>query len=160
MMRCAARLPLVAAPPGLILKRLDTAKVSMSRTMINFVLDAFLLAVSVSLLFSAAVLRFVFPAPSAAAGWTLWGSDYDAWANLNFVLVAIIGLALLLHITLHWSWVSGVVVTRIVGRQARDAKSAGASQTVWGVAMLILIVNLLGALVGMAYLMIERPPGS
>jgi hypothetical protein len=30
-------------------------------------------------------------------------------------------------------------------------------QTVWGVALLIVIVNLLGALVGLAYLMIQAP---
>jgi hypothetical protein len=127
--------------------------------MVNFVLDACLLTITLSLLFTAAVLRLVFPAPSATAGWKLWGYDYDAWANLQFVLVAIIGLAVLAHLMLHWSWVTGVVVTRLLGRPAREVK-AGASQTVWGVAMLIVIVNLLGALVGVAYLTIQAPPGS
>ncbi len=91
----------------------------MSRTMVNFVVDAFLLSITVSLLFITAVLRFVFPPPTAAAGWTLWGTGYDAWANAQFVLVSMIGLAILLHIMLHWSWVMGVVVTRLLGRPAR-----------------------------------------
>jgi hypothetical protein len=132
----------------------------MSRTIVNFVLDAFLLLACVSLLFTAAVLRFVFPAPSLARGWRLWGSDYDAWSNLQFALVSVIGLAVLLHVTLHWSWVTGVVVTRLLGRPARQAKADTGTHTLWGVAMLIVVVNLLGTLVAMASLMIQRPGGS
>lgn len=130
----------------------------MSRTMLNFLVDAFLLSITVCLLFVTAVLRFVFPPAAAADGWTLWGTNYDAWANAQFVLVSIIGLAILLHIMLHWSWVMGVVVTRVLGRPAREAKE-GSTQTLWGVALLILIVNLIGLLVGVAYLMIEAPSG-
>ncbi|MGD9723383.1 MAG: hypothetical protein AB7O59_19025 [Pirellulales bacterium] len=132
----------------------------MSRTMINFFLDLFLLLITVSLLFTSAVLRVVFPAASAAAGWTLWGYDYDAWDNLQFALISIIGLAVLLHVMMHWSWVTGVVVTRVLGRPAREAKQDTGIQTVWGVAMLIVIVNLVGALVGLAYVTIQAPPGS
>jgi hypothetical protein len=128
--------------------------------MINFVLDAFLLVVCVSLLFASAVLRVVFPTPSAAQGWTVWGGDYDTWANLEFTLVSIIGLAVLLHVTLHWSWVSGVIITRVLRRPAREAKTDTGAQTLWGVAMLIVIVNLLGVLVGVAYLTAQAPPGS
>lgn len=129
----------------------------MSRTMFNFVLDAVLLVMSVSLLFTAAVLRVVFPAPSVAAGWTLWGANYDAWANLQFGLVSIMGLSILLHVMMHWSWVVGVLITRVLGRPAKEAKADSGMQTVWGVALLIVIVNLLGALVGLAYLMIQAP---
>jgi hypothetical protein len=129
----------------------------MSKTMFNFVLDCVLLVMSVSLLFTSAVLRVVFPPPSAAAGWTLWGGDHDAWSNAQFVLVSIIGLAILLHVMMHWSWVVGVLVTRVLGRPAKEAKPEGGMETVWGVALLIVIVNLLGALVGLAYVMIQPP---
>lgn len=129
----------------------------MSRTMINLLLDTCLMLFTVSLLFTAAVLRVVFPAASAADGWTLWGGDYDAWASVQFVLVSIIGLAVLLHVMLHWSWVTGVIVTRVMGRPARDAKTDTGTKTLWGVAMLIVILNIVGALVGLAYLMIDAP---
>ncbi len=132
----------------------------MSRTMINFVLDLFLLSITVSLLFTTAVVRFVFPVPTAADGWTLWGGDYNAWANLQFIFVAIIGLAVLVHVAMHWSWVAGVVVTRVLRRPAREARPDTGIQTVWGVSVLIVIVNLLGLLIGAAYLMIEAPVGS
>lgn len=128
-----------------------------SRTAVNFMVDTVLLLLVMSLLFTAAVLRFVFPAPSASGGWTLWSYDYDAWAAFQFVLAAILGLAILLHVMLHWSWVCGVVLTRILGRSGRAARLDDGQQTLWGVGMLIAVVNILGLLVGLAYLMIQAP---
>jgi hypothetical protein len=127
-----------------------------SKTMVNFVLDASLLAVAVAVLFNAAVLRFVFPAPSRSAGWTLWGYGYDAWANFQFALVALFGLAILLHVMLHWSWVCGVVVTRVLRNDSKSRVDEGV-QTLWGVGLLIVVVNVIGLLVGLAYLMIRSP---
>lgn len=125
--------------------------------MVNLVVDASLLALVVLLLFSAAVLRFVFPAPSTSGGWTLWGRGYDAWANFQFALVAIIGLAILLHVMLHWSWVCGVVATKLLLRTGASQRLDDGQQTLWGVAMLIVVVNILGLLVGLAYLTIQGP---
>ena len=128
-----------------------------SRTTFNFLLDTVLLVITSALLFTGAVLRFVFPAPTSASGWTLWGQDYDAWSSFQFVLLAIIAMAILLHVMMHWSWVCGVVVTRLLRRPARAANIDDGSRTLWGVGMLIVLVNLIGSLVGVAYLMIQSP---
>ena len=128
-----------------------------SKTMVNFVLDASLLVLVGALLFTAAVLRFVFPIPTLAAGWTLWGSSYDGWANFQFVLVTVFGLAILLHVMLHWSWVCGVAMTKILKRPPRKAKLDEGQQTLWGVGLLILVVNVIGLLVGLAYLTVQAP---
>jgi hypothetical protein len=129
----------------------------LSKTMVNFIVDAFLLTLVVSLLLSAAVLRFVFPVPSAAAGWSLWGFGYDAWANFQFGLVAVIGLAILLHVMLHWSWVCGVIVTKLLRGPNRATKLDEGQQTLWGVGLLIVVVNVIGLLLGLAYLTIQAP---
>jgi len=131
----------------------------MSRTSLNFLLDTFLFLVTVTLLFTTAVLRFVFPVPSASVGWRLWGQSYDAWANFQFILTSIIALAILLHVMMHWSWVCGVVLTKLLRRPNRGKVDDGV-QTLWGVAMLIVVVNILGALVGLAYLMANGPTAS
>ncbi len=128
-----------------------------SKTVVNFVLDATLLVLVAALLFIAAVLRLVFPAPTIADGWTLWGSGYDGWANLQFVLVTLLGLAILLHVMLHWSWVCGVAMTKLLKRPPRKAKLDEGQQTLWGVGLLIVIVNVIGLLVGVAYLTIQGP---
>jgi hypothetical protein len=138
----------------------DTAgqRERVSRTTINLIVDAVLLVLLILILFTAAVLRFVFPAPSAAAGWTLWGQSYDAWAAMQFMLTSIFGLSILLHVMLHWSWVCGAVLTRILRRRGRQARLDEGQQTLWGVGLLIAVVNLLGLLVGLAYLTIQPPP--
>jgi hypothetical protein len=59
---------------------------------------------------------------------------------------------------LHWSWVCGVVITKILRRPAREAKLDDGVQTLWGVGVLIVVLNLLAALVGLAYLTVKPPP--
>jgi len=132
-------------------------KQRISKTIVNFVLDAMLLALAVMLLFIAAVLRFVFPAPTMSAGWKLWGYGYDAWSNLEFALVAVFGLAILLHIMLHWAWVCGVLLSKVLPRSSARQTLDEGQQTLLGVGLLIVVVNLLGALVGLAYLTIQNP---
>ncbi len=131
----------------------------LSKPVVNFIVDACLLLLSAAMLFLAVVLRFVFPAPADAAGWTLWGRSYDDWANFQFVLVAIIALAILLHVMLHWSWVCGVVATKILPRQGPPARLDDGQQTIWGVGMLILLINVIGLLSAWAYLSIRGPGG-
>jgi hypothetical protein len=127
----------------------------MSRTVVNFLLDTALLIIVVALLFTAAVLRFVFPAPTLARGWRLWGHGYDAWANFQFFLMVIIAVAVLLHVMLHWSWVCGVIVTKLLRRGERRPKADDGTQTLWGVGMMIVVVTILGFLVALANLMVE-----
>ncbi len=127
----------------------------MSKTAVNFILDASLLVFMVLMLFTAAALRFVFPAPTLAAGWTLWGFGYDAWANFQFGLVAFFGLAILLHVMLHWSWVCCVFAAKVL--RGRSARPDEGMQTIWGVGLLIVVVNVIGLLLGLAYLMVQAP---
>ena len=127
----------------------------MSRTVVNFVLDTILLAIVVTLLFTSAVLRFVFPAPTIARGWRLWGHGYDAWANFQFMLLTVVALAVLLHVMLHWSWVCGVIVTKLLRNGDHTPKPDEGIQTLWGVGMLIVVVTILGFFVALANLMVE-----
>jgi len=129
------------------------------KSVVNFVVDAVLFSLVVMLLFTAAVLRFVFPAPSISAGWNLWSYSYDSWSNFQFALVAVTSLAILLHLMLHWSWVCGVFVTKLFRRSGRTAKLDDGQQTLWGVGMLILVINIIGLLLGLAYLTIQGPSG-
>jgi len=138
-------------------KSADKRNSGWSKTIVNFVLDSVLLLLVCGLLFTAAVLRFVFPVPTMSAGWTLWGFDYDAWANVQFILVTVFGLAILLHVMLHWSWVCGVMMTKVLKRDRSQAKLDEGQQTLWGVGLLIVVVNVVGLLVGLAYLTVQSP---
>lgn len=129
----------------------------MSRTVLNFFVDFALLVITTALLATGVVLRFVFPAGTEARGWTLWGWGYDAWSSFQFVLLAVVALVILLHVMLHWSWVCGVVITRLLRRKRSGAAGDDGSQTLYGVATLIVLLHVVGALVAAASLTIRAP---
>ena len=125
----------------------------MTRTLINFILDTTLFLTFCALIFSSIITRFVFPPGPDAKGWHLWNLSYDQWASVQFATVAVLALGILVHVMLHWSWVCGVVATRL----ARDkkAKLDEGSQTIYGVGLLILIFNVLGLAIAIAALTIR-----
>lgn len=131
----------------------------MSRTIVNFLLDLLLLLVLMTLVGSALIVRFAFPAGTAADGWTLWGYGYDAWANVQFATLCVILLAILLHVMLHWSWVCNVVATRLFKLKGKDARPDEGAQTLYGVATLIAILLTLGVFLAVATLNVQGPTG-
>lgn len=85
----------------------------MNRTIVNLLLDILLALILCFLVGSACVVRFVFPPGTEAKGWKLWGMDYDAWANFEFLTLCVILLAFVVHVMLHWNWVCSVIATRV-----------------------------------------------
>ena len=129
---------------------------SISRTTINFWLDLSLLVLFLVLTWSAVVLEFVFPPGPSSDGWQLWGWDYVSWRRFQFATHASLALGVLLHVMLHWSWVCGVVAKSRSHRDGRVApRRDDGSRTLWGVALLIVIVNLIGLAVAASVLSIE-----
>jgi hypothetical protein len=127
----------------------------MSRTIVNFLLDAALLATFCVLLVSAVIVRFIFPPGSEARGWELWGLGFDHWASIQFALVALLAFGVLVHLMLHWSWVCGVIATRLA--REKKAKLDEGTQTIYGVGLLIVIFNILGLAIAAAALAIQPP---
>lgn len=127
----------------------------MSRTIINFLLDTVLLAAFATLIWTAVVVRFVFPPAYDAKGWSLWGYSLDQWLAIQFAMVATLTLGILLHVMLHWSWVCGVIASRIT--RDKRAKIDSGTQTLYGVGLLIVILNVLGMAIAVAALTIRGP---
>lgn len=121
---------------------------------INFLLDALLMLVFVALCAAAVIVRFVFPPGPAAKGWLLWGLDYDTWGGIQFGLLATLAFGILVHVMLHWSWVCNVLASRLGGRRARVDEGM---QTIYGVGLLIVLLNLIGIVVAAAKLTIHGP---
>jgi hypothetical protein len=129
----------------------------MSKTLVNFWLDTLLLVCFLSVLFSTAVLRFVFPPAAAAEGWTLWGWGFDRWLGCQVVSLSLFTLGALVHVMLHWSWICGVLATRL-GWASKASMQNDGIRTLLGVAALIVVIHLLGLGIAAAVLTI-RPPG-
>jgi hypothetical protein len=140
----------VAVQPG----RSRCAPKSLAWSEINLLLDAALLVVFVALCAAAVIVRFVFPPGPAAKGWTLWGLDYDAWSGIQFGLLAALTVGILVHVMLHWSWVCNVLANRLGGRKARVDEGM---QTIYGVGLMIILLNVIGIAVAAAKLMIQAP---
>jgi hypothetical protein len=130
---------------------------TISRTVVNFWVDVLLLLVFLALAFSSVVLRFVFPAATSAAGWTLWRLGYDDWAVMQFGIFCAFALTVLLHVMLHWSWVCGVVAKWRSARRAANSRLDDGTQTLYGVGLLIVIVNVAGLAIAAAALCIRAP---
>jgi hypothetical protein len=127
----------------------------MSRSWINFCLDCLLLCLFSALMTTATVVRFIFPPAIESRSWRLWGGTYDDWANAQFGLVAALAFGILIHVMLHWSWICGLLATRLSGN--KKAKVDDGLQTIYGVGFLIALLTLIGAILAAAKLSIVQP---
>jgi hypothetical protein len=136
-----------------------TAASTWTRTDVNFWLDCLLAVVFLVLLAISLVIRFVFPRAQESTGWTLWGLIYDEWIQAQFLVLAVLTLLILVHVMLHWNWVCNVARQRY-GRAANQPAAAKKPDTGWqtivGVGLMILLLNILGILFGVALLTIRH----
>ena len=128
-----------------------------TKTGINFCLDVSLLCVFLLLCWCSVVIRYVFPPGGQAEGWTLWGGDYLLWTDVQFVTLCVFAMGILVHVMLHWSWVCGVIVNRLKRDKGSAAKIDDGTRTLWGVGLLIVILNVLGVGIAAAALTIQGP---
>lgn len=130
----------------------------MQRTLINFWLDLTLLILLLAGLWASFVIRFVFPPGTLADGWLLWGWTYDQWTDFRFLLICLFAMAVLVHVMLHWSWVCGVITSRLLRR--RDGKRRNwddGTRTLYGVGLLVILFNILGLAFAAAVLTVQGP---
>ena len=128
-------------------------RVSMS--VINFWLDAAILVALLLLGWESATLQFIFPAPTLAAGWTLWGLTYDQWRDIQFATLCTFAFGILVHVMLHWNWVCSVIATQILHSRERPDEGM---QTIYGVTTLIVLLHIIGVGVILALFFVHRPP--
>lgn len=128
------------------------------QTMINFVLDTILLVNFVMLVWVAVIVQFIFPPAIAANGYTLWGLDLGQWMDLQFGVLAVFCLGILLHLMMHWTWVCGVIGSRLFrGRDGKKRNMDDGQRTILGVGLMIVLLNIMGLGIALAALAIRSP---
>ena len=130
----------------------------MSRTLLNFWLDTALLVLFLSWVWLVFVVRFVFPPGTLAQGWLLWGLTFDQWLEIEFWTLCLFALAVLIHIMLHWTWVCGVITSRLIRRRDGTKRQwTDGERTLFGVGLMVVLFNILGLAFAAAMLMVQRP---
>ena len=131
-------------------------KSGVSWTLINFWLDTAMLFVFLALVFVATIVRFVFPAATAADGWTLWSLNLEHWMGIQFALVATLTLGIVIHLMLHWTWCCAVFFGKIRKVDKANLPDDG-FRTIYGVGLMIVILNILGLAIAAAALTVSAP---
>ena len=129
-------------------------KSTWSKARINFWLDVVLAIVFIAVATITSVLNFVFPVPTTAAGWSLWGLDYNDYARWQFLLLCLLGAGIVLHVMLHWNWVCGML-TR--GNSTSTLRTDNGTQTLLGVIVLAVALHVIGLAVLIGSLMVVKP---
>ena len=75
----------------------------------------------------------------------------------KFALTCVFLLGVLLHVMLHWTWVCGVVIGKLLRRKEQLAQQDDGTRTLYGVATLILFLAAVGAAVFLAAAAIQAP---
>lgn len=133
-----------------------------SRTTVNYWVDAALLVMFLLLWWSSLVLRFVFPPGAYATGWQLWGWGFTQWLSFQFGVLVAFSLGVLLHLMLHWTWVCSVTLKLFSRRAAANQKQHvpdDGLRTLYGVIVLIVALHAVGLAALAARLTIQPPPG-
>jgi hypothetical protein len=83
----------------------------MRSNLVNFALDAVLLATMLVLISTGALLKFVLPPGSrGGAGLSLWGWSRHEWGDLHFFAATVLVSLICLHLILHWQWVCAMLL--------------------------------------------------
>ena len=110
----------------------------MTRTAINYWIDAVSLLVMVGLAATGGVIHFVLPAGSGHFA-TLFGWNRHEFGDLHFYLAVAAVALLAVHVLLHWTWIC-CVTAKMAGRSAPSQTA----QTLWGLALLLAVTLFLG----------------
>ena len=155
--RESAAMASATPPPESSGRPAPSTRTRISWTLVNFWLDAAMLLVFLALVLVATITRFVFPAATSAAGWKLWGYGLDAWLGLQFGLLATLTFGIVIHLMLHWSWVCGVFFGKLRKSKKKVRLPDDGTRTIYGVGLMIVILNVLGVLIAVAALMVRSP---
>ena len=159
----AMPMPVEEAESDLSLKVIEPAKPvssippGISRTMLNFWLDAVLLCAAVAMAWVSVMLMVALPVPTRTEGWKLFGMDFNQWRQVQFGLLVVAALLALEHLVLHWKWVCGVIVTKILKLKTKPDE---AIQAVYGVGFFIGSLLVMGAAIVVAMLFVVKPPAT
>jgi len=89
----------------------------MSKSAVNFLVDAVALAAIMLLGATGILIRYVLP-PGSGHFSQLWGRDRHQWGQIHFWIAVVLLCTVVLHLFLHWQWIVSTVRGRPGSRSA------------------------------------------
>jgi hypothetical protein len=130
----------------------------MERNRLNFLLDLAIFLVAVCLVTTGLVMRYVLP-PGTGGRFQLLGWGRHDWGSIHFWLAVGIGLLVLVHVTLHWSWVCSTLGRMIYPSDVSSTSSSMRARGIYGCVAIILVAVLVFGLIWLAQSLIVESSG-
>jgi hypothetical protein len=119
----------------------------MRRNTLNFLVDVVTLLAIFVMIATGLVIRFVLPPGTGGRhgghGLALWGMGRHDWGDIHFWASVVLGVFLLVHVALHWSWVCATSRRLITGSSDAGQLSA-AKRNAYGLASLVALFVVFG----------------
>jgi len=91
--------------------------ISMSRTLVNIIIDLLAALLFLGMIATGYILRFPLP-PGSNKAFSLWGLTRHQYGDIHFWISFGLLAVLVIHLTLHWNWIVTVIVKRCHAVQA------------------------------------------
>ena len=121
----------------------------MRRSTLNFLVDALTLLAIFAMIVTGLVIRFALPPGTGGRhggrGLVLWGMGRHDWGDVHFWASVALGVLLVVHVALHWSWVCTTVRRSLGGKEV--GQLGAAKRNAYGIGFLVALVVIFGGFV-------------
>ncbi len=128
----------------------------MRKNAVHFTLDTIALVAMLALVGTGLLMRYTLPPGSG--GQAVWGLGRHDWGGIHFWIAVGLIVLMVVHVTLHWTWVCGTARRVGVGEARTGARRNPRRDNLIGLAFLTFLVVALGGFIGVARASISRSP--
>lgn len=119
----------------------------MRRNTLNFLVDAVTLLAIFGMIATGLMIRFVLPTGTGGRhggpGHVFWGMGRHDWGDVHFWISVALGVLLLVHVALHWSWVC-TTLHRLLRGAGNAGQLSAAKRNIYGIVFLAAVVVIFG----------------
>lgn len=136
----------------------------MRRSTLNFVVDLASLLAMFGLIATGLLIRFVLPPGTGGRhghgpAKVVWGFGRHDWGDVHYWIAAGLGVLVLVHVALHWTWVCNTVARLVSRSHPGDVHARGSKRkNAYGVGVLALIGFAFAGFLWLAWTSVEVEP--
>ncbi|MDY7110369.1 MAG: DUF4405 domain-containing protein [Planctomycetota bacterium] len=113
---------------------------------LNFIVDLLTLLTILTMIGTGLIMYFTLPPGSGSRGLILWGLGRHEWGDVHFWASVALGVLLILHVALHWSWVCGTIRRLLHGPSTARGRVRSRLDNAYGIVFLAALAGAFTAL--------------